>query len=430
MGGMRLVDLVSRFGSPLFVLSDTTLRRNFRRFKSAFVQHWPSSVEVLYAVKANPNPVVCRELANERAGFDCTGFGELELALRYGETPAITTLNGSNKSETEIAKAIAAEAIIVLDAEDDVALVKRQAELQQKIAKVILRLKAFDSSRLSGFQSDAYPSAYDAAMVVARKKWGVGYDAARGVVAQILSDAWLELQGYHLHIGRLTRRADIVAANAAAFGRLVVDINRSTGFQPALIDIGGGWAGDRDPEARTGELNADSIENYAECVCAALRAVFEDTAFPLPSLWLEPGRYLVNNAGLLLATVGCIKRDEGCCWVNVDASGEWLVLTTLHGAENVIVPVVGLERTLSETADVVGPNCIPAVFGKSKALPPLSRGEVLAILDAGAYAESQASQFNSMPRPATALIREKRAYLITRRETYENLFARFEIPAF
>lgn len=169
MGGMRLVDLVSRFGSPLFVLSDTTLRRNFRRFKSAFVQHWPSSVEVLYAVKANPNPVVCRELANERAGFDCTGFGELELALRYGETPAITTLNGSNKSETEIAKAIAAEAIIVLDAEDDVALVKRQAELQQKIAKVILRLKAFDSSRLSGFQSDAYPSAYDAAMVVARK---------------------------------------------------------------------------------------------------------------------------------------------------------------------------------------------------------------------------------------------------------------------
>lgn len=426
--GVCVGDLAARYGAPLFILGETVIRANFRRFKEAFSRCWPAAVDILYAVKANPNPVICKILKEEGAGFDCTGLGELVLAQRYGGNAEATTLNGSNKTEEEILQALKANSVIVLDAESDVELTAGMAEKHGFVAKVLLRLKAFDADLLSGFESDAYASIDDAAAVLARKKWGVGFDTAKRIIERLSGDNRLSLLGYHLHIGRLTRDVTIVSGNAAAFAGLVVRLCDATGFWPSIVDIGGGWPGDRDPEARTGQLNTAGIEDYAANVCGALSRVFEAAGRPLPSLWLEPGRYIVNNAGFLVAKVGTVKHDQGRCWVNVDASGEWLVLTTLHGAANLILPAADMHRELTESADVVGPNCIPAVFGKDRALPTLQRGELLVIFDAGAYAESQASVFNSMPRPATVLACDGRADLVTRRETYDELFSRFVIP--
>ncbi|WDI30104.1 diaminopimelate decarboxylase [Hyphococcus flavus] len=428
LGGTTVSELVEGFGAPLFVISETTLRSNFHRFRSAFHSCWDESVEVLYAVKANPNPVLCRILSEEGAGFDCTGYGELKLAIEYGRCPAKTTLNGSNKTQHELKLAIEAGAMIVVDVESDLSQLAYAASGMQSHVKVLIRLKAFDAELMANFESDAYPSGDGAAQVLARKKWGLGFEAAKRVIEKTKAVSQLELAGYHLHIGRLTRNADAIRANATALSTLIGDLNTATGFSPKIIDIGGGWPSDRDPEARTDKLNPFSIEDYADCVCAALREGLNRSGMKTPILWLEPGRYLVNNAGVLLTRVGCIKHDEDRCWVNVDASGEWLVLTTLHGARNLIVPTSRMERNLSLVADVVGPNCIPAVFGKDRPLPELERGEMLAVFDAGAYGESQASQFNSIPRPASVLVCRGNADLVTRRETIDDLFARYVTP--
>ncbi len=427
--GVRADSLADRYGAPLYVMSETAIRANFRRFKAAFSRFWPVPVDILYAVKANPNPAICKILAAEGAGFDCTGFGELILAHGFGGNAEKTTLNGSNKTDDEINQAIRANSVIVLDAASDVELTAELAEQCERDVRVLIRLKAFDADLLADFEGDAYTSNDKAAAVLAGKKWGVGFESAKGVIEKVQASSRLSLLGYHVHIGRLTRDANIVSGNVAAFARDIVRLCGATGYWPSLIDIGGGWPADRDPEARTDKLNPVSIEGYANQVCRALRSGFEAMPHPLPALWLEPGRYIVNNAGVLLTRVGTIKHDQGRCWVNVDASGEWLVLTTIYGASNMILPAGEVHRKLTERVDIVGPNCIPAVFGKDRKLPLLERGELLAIFDAGAYSESQASVFNSMPRPATALACEGCADLITRRETYDDLQARFVMPA-
>jgi diaminopimelate decarboxylase len=209
---------------------------------------------------------------------------------------------------------------------------------------------------------------------------------------------------------------------------MVVELHRRTGFAPRILDIGGGWPRARDPESRCLELNPLPIEEYASTTCTALLEALEAGSLPVPELWLEPGRYIVGNAGVLLTTVGTVKRDLGFTWVNLDASSNNLPRMDTSGSVYWVLPAAGLERAMSEAVTFVGGTCTDSIFGIDRVSPPVKRGDIFAILDAGMYAESASTQFNSMPRPATVLVNGASADLIKERETVADLFAHSRIP--
>ncbi len=423
--------LLDTYGSPLSVLSERTLQDNVRRFRAAFEQHWPSAVQVLYAMKANNALAVRAVLAREGTGADCFGAGEIEATMRAGADPAYVVLNGSNKTVEDIRAAVRVGAGVNVDAPDELELIEQvAAELSPGVpVRVKLRLKVLPAD-LTPFVSDSTGRAgAELEDYLRRKKWGFSVDPAAELVRRLLSSEAVRLTGYHLHVPRVTRDPRFTAAWAGELGRTVVELWRRTGYAPQVVDVGGGWPRERDPEGRDLALNRTTIEEYAAGVCAGLRAPFDEASLPVPELWLEPGRYLVGNAGVLLGRVGSVKRDVGLVWVNTDISTNLLTRIDANGCVHHVLPASGMDRPCAQEVQVVGPTCVDSLLGRDRRLPDLVRGDLLAVLDAGMYADSTANQFNALPRPAVVMVpTEGPVELVRRRELVEEIFARDVVP--
>lgn len=423
-------DLVARFGSPLFVLSDSTLRANYGRIRAAFEAAWPGSVNVMYAIKCNPNFAVRAVLHQEGAGGDCFGTGELEATFAGGADRDTIALNGSNKTAEALRRAVELGVYINLDDEEEIDRLAAIARDAGTRVRVNIRLKIVPES-YSDYESDLIGFRGDIRPELRRWKWGVTADVAERMIGRIGDQGELELTGYHAHLGRMSPVLDYRAAFDAEVGSTATALYRATGFAPAVIDIGGGWARERDPESKRETPNPYRIEDYAAASAEALLAPLLDAGMPVPALWLEPGRYIAGNAGVLVATVGAVKRDAGMTWVNVDASTNLMPLIGAgdEGTRNMVIAATGMDRPLTLTADVVGPICIPSVLGQDCALPEVAHGDLIAILDAGMYAESDSHQLNCVPRPATVMVRGAKAAVIRAAETLDGLFANQRIPA-
>ena len=214
------------------------------------------------------------------------------------------------------------------------------------------------------------------------------------------------------------------------FAKTVVHLHQETGFTPTVIDIGGGWPRERDAESRTLAKNPHSIEDYAKATCGALTAEFRAADMPIPILWLEPGRYIAGNAGVLLTTIESIKQEDGLTWAYVDASTNIMPLlgAAVEGTYNHLLAATRMHEPLKKTMDVVGPLCIESVLREDCSLPDLGAGDVIAILDAGMYAESDSHQLNWIPRPATVMVKGREVGLVRAAETLKSIFATQRLP--
>jgi diaminopimelate decarboxylase len=420
-------ELLEEYGSPLFVVSEATLRANYRRISSAFANRWPAPVQILYAIKANNNLAVRSVLFSEGAGSDCFGTAEMYATFVGGADPAKVVVNGSNKTKEELAKAIELGVTVNIDAEEEIAALDGLADRSCRTGNVNLRLKIAPSSYADqgsdyfGLQSglDAY---------LRREKWGFSIDAAIELVKRIASCRHLRHHGFSLHVGRVSSRPEMYRLWADETARVLCRIRDATGFAPTILDIGGGWARERDPESRSLAMNPHTIEDYAEAVAQSLLQILRRENFVIPQLWLEAGRYLVGNAVCLLGTVGAIKRDLDQTWINVDCSTNNLMRVDTAASCYHLFAATGMSRPLSERAHVVGPTCIDSLFAEHHPMPSMQRGDVIAILDTGMYAETTSTQFNGIPRPATVLVSGDAHELIKRRETVEDIFALHRIP--
>lgn len=427
---VRVRALIERFGSPLFVLSDATLRANYRRILGAFSAEWQGPVNVMYAIKTNPSFAVRAVLHQEGAGGDCFGIGELEATFAGGANPATIALNGSNKSDALLARAIELGVTINMDAEDEIERIERLAAGAGRRVRVNIRLKIVPPD-YADYESDLINFRGDFRAELARLKWGVTPETAARMISQARSCRHLELTGYHSHLGRLSQKVEHRAAYDAEIGSVAAHLYRATGFAPRVIDIGGGWPRQRDPESKRTELNGSSVEDYARASCRALREPLEAAGLPLPELWLEPGRYIAGNAGVLLTSIGSLKEDGGMVWVNVDASTNIMPLigSGAEGTSNIVLAATRMRDPLALTADVVGPICIPSVLASKCRLPAVQAGDIIAILDAGMYAESDAHNLNWMPRPAAVMVSGKEIALVRAAETLESMFALQRLPS-
>jgi diaminopimelate decarboxylase len=425
--GVRATDLVAQHGSPLYVAVEATLRDNYRRIERAFAQAWRAPVTVMYAAKANPALAIRAVMSAEGAGGDCFGLGELHAALATGTDPRRIVMNGSNKGRAEITMALSRGIIVNIDSVEEIAEIEACAASIGQKARVNLRLKVLPSD-LDRYGGEFFRSADGALAAVRRSKWGYTTPEAARLVQRLAASPHVELLGYSCHVGRFTNAPEAFAIVCRSIGEAAAQIARETGFWPRMIDAGGGWPRQREPESRGPSLNPHPIETYAQVATAALAEGLAASNRPLPELWLEPGRYIVGNAVLMLATVGAIKRDAGRTWVHVDACTNHLMRVDTSGSWHPILPANRMEAPLTDTVDIVGSTCIPSVLGTDRAMPALQAGDVVAILDTGMYADAISNQFNGVPRPATILIGNGDVAVIRRRETIEDLYSRDAVP--
>jgi diaminopimelate decarboxylase len=289
--GVRAIDLLQEHGSPLYVVSEDTLRTNFRRVRKAFSDAWPTTVKILYAIKANNNLAIRAILYQEGAGGDCFGEGELYATFMGGADPDKIVVNGSSKTYEEVERASRLGVRINIDAEDEIGFVERAAAKLGRTVRVNLRLKVVPKE-LSALGSDYLSIGKGEAMAAALlgEKWGASVELASAMIERLRETPGVVLEGFHSHLGRLSAHLSAYVGQARSLADTVVELKRMTGFAPRLLDIGGGWARERDPESRTLALNTHTIEDYAQASCEALLERLAAAKIATPELWVEPGR--------------------------------------------------------------------------------------------------------------------------------------------
>jgi diaminopimelate decarboxylase len=399
LGGVPASDLAERFGTPLVVYCEETLRRQARALRGAI----GADGRVFYGTKAFANVAVLRLLREEGVGADVASSGELAFARAAGLAGGELVVHGNNKDGALLREAAALDAPVVLDAPDEAA-VAADAGVGRALVRVTL-----------GVDADTHE-----AIVTGHhgSKFGLPPAEAKKLVAEALEHG-LDVLGLHVHVGSqlpdFTAQAETIR-RLAAFAAACRD---ELGWEARVADLGGGFGIRHHPE----EDVPDAVE-LAAAAAATARREFAEAGLAEPEVWLEPGRCLVGRAGVTLYRVGAVKRLPGRTWVAVDGGMSDNPRPQLYGARYTALSATRAGEQPDEVVSVAGMHCESGdVLIDDVALPSPRRGDLLAVPATGAYTLAMSSNYNGVGRPAAALVRDGEARLIRRRETVDDLLA-------
>lgn len=399
LDGVDLEALARRVGTPCHVYSATAIRN---RIESLHTSLQGLDAVICYAVKANSNLAILQLMAEAGVGADIVSAGELHRALRADIPAKCIVFSGVGKSTDEIAGALAAGiARFNVESEDELHLLQQLAAAQNVIAQASVRVNpdvdALTHAKISTGKSE--------------NKFGVSIDEARQWFANSPLLAHVRLDGLHVHIGSQMLDLDpirVALQRVAAFWRELI----AAGHAINSIDVGGGLG----VCYRAGHDRPLAVEDYVDVIRHAL-AGFEGR------ILLEPGRWLVAEAGVLLTRVIRIKQGRQRRFLVLDAAMNDLVRPSMYDAWHDIVPVTREPRPL-QVYDVVGPVCETGdTFARDRELPQCVVGDLVMIKTTGAYGASMASTFNSRPLAAEILVDRSRYAVVRRRQTFEDMIA-------
>ena len=393
--------LAERFGTPLYVYSASAIRDHVRAFERAFrkVPH-----TVCYSVKANSNLGILRLLAGLDCGFDVVSGGELERVLRVDRRAAKKVVfSGVGKTADEMLAALKARILLFnVESEAELWALAECAARSRERARVALRINPNVPSNTHPYISTG----------LEQHKFGIPIGEARTLYARASGTRYFRIAGVSVHIGSQITDVKPFAAAMERVAELVREL-RGDGHQIDFVDAGGGL-GIAYEEPDLPEF-ATYVGEYADALLQPLRGL-------KVHLLLEPGRSVVGPAGALLTRVLYRKTNGAKKFVVVDAAMNDLLRPSLYEAYHEIIPARLGKDDARETVDVVGPVCETGdFFARARELPVTSEGDLLALLDAGAYGMVLASNYNTRPRPAEVLIDGKSVKVIRRRETIEDL---------
>jgi len=426
-----VAELATRFGTPLFIISESQFRYTYRLFRDAFKKHYPAESEILFANKSN-NGLAYRHIMNqEGAGGDCFGVNELYLALLAGTDASTLVLNGSNKQDEELEMAVANGLCINIDAMDELDRIDAVCERQGRHADVGIRLK-LDLDPLAERDGVAMHGPGTLKEQSDSTKWGMTREQTVEIVKRALDMPHIHLKETHFHLSRMSN----VAMDFAIMAREMITwsghIRDKTGWTPPCIDIGGGWTFGKwygtGPRNQLDDDKAPTAEDYAKLCSQEIKDEAKKLDLPLPKLRLEPGRALSGPSGVSVGTVGAVKEGSKKKWVNLDLSTNHLSWSAVLNWYYHPVPVVNATAKRSETVDIVGPLCNSDELGQHVKMPKLKRGDLVAFLDTGGYTEPCAARYNAQMLPATVLVRDDLAEVTTVREQFQDFAGRFRVP--
>ncbi len=386
--------LASLHGTPLYVYSQAEIVQRYREVRDAFAEFDPL---VCFSVKSNSNLAILDLLKREGSGFDVVSHGELARALRVGASPETIVFAGVGKTDAEIEAGLEARiAHFDVESEPELRAIDAIARNRNMRAHVLLRVNP---------DVDAATHHH---ITTGKKenKFGIDFDTAARLVRERERFEGVEIEGFHSHIGsQITTVAPFVQA-LDRIGTLIEEL-RATGARLPWLNFGGGIG-------IAYQESAPKVAEIANAIAPRMRSL-------RVKLILEPGRYIVGGSGALIGSVVFMKRGIERTFAILDTGMSELLRPALYDAWHDIQPLL-LRPGVEEPVEVVGPICESSdVIGRARELPPLVRGDRVAILQAGAYGFSMASNYNSRPRPAEILVDGTDARVVRVRESLGEL---------
>ena len=400
--------IAQEVGTPAYVYSLATLKRHYKVFDQAFAK---APHIVCFSVKANSNLALLRAFAKEGSGFDIVSGGELFRALKVGADPKKIVFSGVGKKKEEIEYALKSGILMFnVESEHELSVLNEIASGIGKKAPISLRVNPDVDPQTHPYISTGMKKA----------KFGVDIKKSLETYKKALSLQNIDVVGVDCHIGSqltsLTPFVDALAKVREYLDRVLAGEMKKEGAQIRYLDLGGGLG------IQYHDETPPLPEEYAKAIIQGLEGL--DI-----TLILEPGRVIVGNAGILLTEVQYLKETETKKFVIVDGGMNDLIRPALYGSYQAIQPVV---ETKADTivADVVGPICESGdFFAKDREIARPQRGDLLAVMSAGAYGFTMASNYNSHPKPPEVLVDGDQYYIVRKRESLDDLINGEMIPA-
>ena len=398
--GVDVLELCERLGSPLFLFSEGLLRDRYRRFRDEFQKRY-SNVAVAYSYKTNYLPSVCSILHQEGAWAEVVSSLELSIAEMIGVDPKKIVFNGPSKTDDGLLKA-AELGVRVLN-------VDSISELQRIIGIV----RDNDLTVNVGFRL-SFPGRHPS-----RNKFGITAEQILDACSIISKEKGIRYTGLHTHIGTEITQMDKYEKAIGFLTDLASSIHKRFGFRTEIIDLGGGFAfKEVVPYSHRGRWSPPSFSEYASGICSKMALASAERLPESPTLVLEPGRALVGPTALLATKVIATKRVSGIKWVVTDAGLNLIPEAELN--RHRIAPAV-LRKGKPERVSVAGPLCVyEDVLRYGIEMPRIKEGDVLVILDVGAYSVSLSWQFIKL-RGGVCLLNDGKYEMIRRPETVEDV---------
>jgi len=408
LDGVPASEFADEYDTPLYVVCENVIRENYRRLSSALKRNYDKT-RILYAAKANTSLSVLTILRGEGAEVDAVSPGEVFLALEAGYEPDQIMFTGTSVKDDEMRYLVDAGVRMNIDS----------CSQFERLVKI--RLPEMLSVRVN----PELGAGHHEHVVTAGKmaKFGVWEEDAVEVY-RAAKAAGVERFGIQMHIGSGVMEANPHARAVEKLLKIAERVHREIGVAFDFIDIGGGLG----IPYRPGEQELD-LGAFSDTIVGLFRRRIEEYGLGEPELWVEPGRFLVAESGILLTRVTTVKKTPFRRFVGVDAGFNTLVRPAMYGSYHHILAADRLDDP-QEHYDVYGPLCESGdVFARDRPLPGVSEGGLLAIMDVGAYGFSMSSQYNSRPRPAEALVKDGRHELVRERESFGDLLRGQRIPS-
>lgn len=418
VGGCSVVDLVHRYGSPLYILDEATLRAASQQYREFLAQYYPGPTQVIYASKAWSCLAVCAIVASEGIGLDVVSGGELYTGLQAGVDPAQIYFHGNNKSLDELDYALQAGVTVIADNWLELkylaALAKRNSEGTGTPPRVMLRITPGIECHTHEYIRTGHLDS----------KFGFDPNQIPEVFQFAQQNPQIQWVGLHAHIGsqifELRPHEDLTG--------VIVDwlvTAQAAGLPMTELNVGGGL-GIRYTESD----DPPSIEDWCRVIGNGIAAACQARSLPLPKLLCEPGRSLVGTACVTAYRVGSKKVVPDLrTYISVDGGMSDNPRPITYQSQYRAVIANRMQEAATETVTVAGKHCESGdIVLKDAQLPPTEPEDILVVMDTGAYNYSMASNYNRLSRPAAVLVNHGEANLILERETYADLVRQDRLP--
>ncbi len=407
IGGVDSVKLIEQYGSPLYVTNEERLRANYRRYKDAF-----PDADLYYAAKANANFTILKIMADEGAGADVFSDGELYMALLAGIPKEKVLFNGNSKSDHELLMAVKTGVRVSLDSLDELKTLSTIAKNEGAVVDISFRVNP-----------DVSPDTHPKISTGLRtSKFGVPHAEVVRAYKEAIDLPGVNPVGIHCHIGSQILDITPFAEAMTKMMDLVEQVSR-LGVELEFVDVGSGLGipYEKDIEVPTPQDLADLILPIFNKRCKA-----EGIS---TKLILEPGRYIAADSTVLLTTVNTMKEAEKK-FVGVDAGFNLMIRPAMYESYQHIVVANKADAPAKDIYSIAGPICETGdILAHDRELPEIEKGDIIAVLDAGAYGFSMSSQYNGRVRCAEVLVNDGEVDVIRKRETYDDLLANQILPA-
>ncbi|MCZ7394182.1 MAG: diaminopimelate decarboxylase [Candidatus Methanoperedens sp.] len=407
IGRADTTELAERYGTPLYVTNESRVIENFSSYKKAFPH-----ADIYYAAKANGSFAILRILAKQGAGADVFSYGELYMALLAGIPREKILFNGNSKTDFELQKAVEIGVKVSVDSRDELHTLSQIAQKAKKEVEIAFRVNP-----------DVSPKTHPKISTGLRtSKFGIPSGEVVDIYREASELPGISPCGMHCHIG--SQILDTAPFREAMHKMMdLVEKVTALGIDLSFVDMGSGLGipYKKDERAPTPQDHADAI-----------LPVFEERTGALgisPKLILEPGRYIVGDTTILLTRVNTVKKAAKN-FVGVDAGFNLLIRPSMYESYHYAVVANKAASPPGDTYTIAGPICETGdILAHDRELPHIEKGDLIALLDSGAYGFSMSSQYNGRPRCAEILVKDGEADVIREREDVEELMAKQRLPA-